>query len=40
MKTDKKIAGQTQVEIFNENEIEVEEPTYKEVRDIIIKLQE
>jgi len=40
MKTDKKIADQTQEESFNENEIEIEEPTYKEVSDIIIILQE
>jgi len=40
MKTDKKIADQTQEEIFKENEIEIEPPTYKEVSDIIIKLKE
>jgi len=40
MKTDKKIANQTQVESFKENEIEIEQPTYKEVSDIIIKLKE
>jgi len=40
MKTDKKIANQTQEESFKEKEIEIEEPTYKEVSDIIIKLKE
>jgi len=40
MKMDKKIADQTQEESFKENEIEIEQPTYKEVRDIIIKLKE
>ena len=40
MKTDKKIADQTQEESFNENEIEIEQLTYKEVSDIIIKLKE
>jgi len=40
MKTDKKIANHTQEESFKENEIEIEQPTYKEVRDIIIKLKE
>ena len=40
MKTDKKIADQTQEESFNENEIEIEQLTYKEVSDTIIKLIE
>jgi len=40
MKTDKKIDNQTQEESFKENEIETEQPTYKEVSDIIIKLKE
>jgi len=37
MKTDKKTADQTQEESFRENETEIEQPTYKEVSDIIIK---
>jgi len=40
MKMDKKIANQTQEERFKENEIEIEQPTYKEVSDIIMKLKE
>ena len=40
MKTDKKIADQTHKEGFKENEIETEQPTYKEVSDIILKLKE
>jgi len=40
MKMDKKIADQTQEESSKENEIEIEQPTYKEVSDIIIKLKE
>ena len=40
MKTDKKTADQTQEESFRENETEIEQPTYKEVSDIIIKLKE
>jgi len=40
MKMDKKIADQTEEERFKENEIEIEQPTYKEVSDIIIKLKE
>jgi hypothetical protein len=40
MKTDKKIADQTHKEGFKENEIETEQPTYKEVSDIITKLKE
>jgi hypothetical protein len=39
MKTDKKIANQTQEESFKENEIEIEQRTYKEVSYIIIKLK-
>jgi len=39
MKTDKKIADQTQEKSFKENGIEIEQPTYKEVSDIIIKLK-
>ena len=35
-----KITDQTQEESFKENEIELEQPTYKEVSDIIIKLKE
>jgi len=34
------IADQTQEESFKENEIEIEQPTYKEVSDIITKLKE
>jgi len=40
MKMDKMIAEQTQEESFKEIEIEIEQPTYKEVSDIIIKLKE
>jgi len=40
MKTDKKIADHTQEESFKENEIEIEQPTYKEVSDITVKLKE
>ena len=40
MKTDKKIADQTQEESFKENETEIEQPTYKEVSDIIINLED
>jgi len=37
---DKMIDDQTQEESFKENEIEMEQLTYKEVSDIIIKLKE
>ena len=40
MKMDKKIADQTQDESFEENEIDIEQQTYKEVRDTTIKLKE
>jgi len=40
MKMDKKVADQTQEESFKANETEIEQPTYKEVSDIIIKLRE
>jgi hypothetical protein len=40
MKTDKEITYQTQEESITENEIEIEQPTYKEVSDIIIKVKE
>ena len=40
MKTDKNIADQTQEESIKENETEIEQPTYKEVSDIITKLKE
>jgi hypothetical protein len=40
MKTDKKIDDQTQEESPKENETEIEQPTYKEVSDIIIKLKD
>jgi len=40
MKTDKKFADQTQEENFKENEIEIEQRTYKEVSDKVIKLKE
>jgi len=40
MKTDKMIADQTQKESFKENETEIEQPTYKQVSDIITKLKE
>jgi len=40
MKKDKMIADQTQEESFKENEIEIEQLTYKEVSDTIIKLIE
>jgi len=39
MKMVKNIAEQTQEESFKENETEIEQPTYKEVSDII-KLRE
>jgi uncharacterized membrane-anchored protein len=40
MKTDKEIADQTKEEGITENETEIEQPTYKEMSDIIIKLKE
>jgi len=40
MKMDKKIADQTQEESSKEIEIEIEQPIYKKVSDIIIKLKE
>jgi len=40
MKMDKKIADQTQEESFKENEIELEQPTYKEVSYIITQSKE
>jgi hypothetical protein len=40
MKMDKMITNQTQEESFKENETGIEQPTYKEVSDIILKLKE